>query len=121
ERGAARARRCNREDLVSAIGAANKGAALRLIRLQIVACDEAAMSLHVGLDQARRLPFIESWRALPRDAIEGAGQVGLLQDVSRFVRGSLLRELGERGGMRLHPGEGNRQRVRQTDRDDETA
>src|SRR5437762_10247224 len=70
ERDAARAGRRHRDDLVAAIRAFHGRAADRIVILQILARDEAAVREHLLLQRLRRLALVETGWPLRGDPLE---------------------------------------------------
>ena len=76
-----------------------------LIAREVLRRDQAALRAHLLLDQGGGLAGVEPGGAVLRDALEGPGQVGLLEDVPRGIGGAVLRELCERRGVAAELGQ----------------
>src|SRR4030095_642960 len=89
DRAAAGGRRRHRNDPISAISAAERYALLRHVIAQILACDQAAVVLHILCNQPGRFAFVElAWPFLLQTSKRG-GQFRLPQNLSLAIQLSL--------------------------------
>jgi len=108
---AARADRRHGNDLVATVRPPHRDPLPRPIGPQVFAVDQPSVRGHLLLDERRGFPLVEPGRAALGDALERAREVGLPEGFARLVRDAVLRELRDRGGVRLHVGQDAAQRA----------
>src|SRR5262249_14132282 len=96
------ARRRDAQDLVAAVGATDRRAALWLVLAEVLAREDPARPLHLLLDQLGRRPLVEAGRSFDRDPLERPREVSLLQAVAGLEGDAVPRELSDRRRVFLH-------------------
>ena len=92
------------QDLVPAVGAADRRPLLRGIGREVRFRDEAAARAHLLGDEPGRLPLVEAVGALGGDALERPREIRLLEEIAGAIGDTVLRELGEGSGVGLERG-----------------
>src|SRR6266511_5869114 len=89
------------DDVVAPIRTANGRSLLRLVVLEILTSNQAAVRLHLFFDELGGFALVKACRSVVRNALERSREIGLFEQLAGGVRLSVFRKLRERAGILL--------------------